>query len=45
MAVVIIVDAAYETPGLHPTTEQGDSMNLGFIITVANSRLNNQSLA
>lgn len=39
MPVVVIVDAAHETPGPHPTTEEGDSMNLGFIITVANSRL------
>lgn len=37
-AAVTIVDAAHETPGPHPATEQGDSISPGFIITVANRR-------
>lgn len=43
-AAVTIVDAAHETPGPHPATEQGDSISPGFIITVANRRLKNHGL-
>ena len=38
------MDAARETPGPRPATEQGDSISPGFLITVANRRLNNHGL-